>query len=441
MSASSSEHDGCGAARGRTTADAWKAKLSQLDMKWPEGEFGERLVDAMNQENYDQKLGAMHKYRALCAGDSTAKAAGGMRHAMFMMLSARLGFFSPEQEEFALPACDQFFCKPECGAGFFMQHFVEAHSMIEALERAKEICVEKAKREQFKKNCGLDEISFRPELPEEVSKEDMAEATSQLIAYVPDWVVVFICFSTTDLHKLGVLHYTKLHMAMHMDLMVDHCSLLDLDMGLRGADVMDVYMSEQDPKQKDVRVYALGVQNAMMDVRTSVASHYRRISGQNQNVNSSELMKDSFTRLVKYLMVRSPDIDNRRLEDVDFGERSELILARRLRRVKKEYRQSRKREIKNKIKNGEIKEAHEVAATIAEAFYHALAKISAGEEGVKLEAISLPGKMTWLYCTVARCESVVDWWWATEGASAYSKYRLLSDGINKCENEKMQRTK
>lgn len=409
----------------------WRELLEERGFTWPEEdeEFAKDLREAMEESDGAKVI---ERYHRLCR--RRLNNSGHMRLALFLMLSIKLDFMSEEQYYGAKSRVDKLFEAGEPTSAFFFMHLVTSESVERFQCHA--INLDRAYAGRPLDDASEDEAEKEEDDEKEEEKSDeeddgdflsekaMMMAFGEIETQVSDWVVAMVCFAQRPAEKLSLNDSAKLHAVTMMDTVFPGCTLADAEMAMRGIDFMHMYHSvkEGDRFQK---LAQLSARYEKLGVR--VSSRLSKIAGA-EHVDPRVAFGKSFQTLVAYIICdRPPQIPRSEVDGFDYTTRSELLLARTLRRFRRDER-------KRLIKAKEMKKDEKVAITIPEQVLLQVERIAKtntkgerkyvpGELYARLRSISLECAIAWLHCAMCASESVLDWYWFMEGANVYSKFR------------------
>lgn len=436
----------------KTLSEHWRELAESRGFEWPGTEkddrFANELCEAMDEPDGRAMI---QKYHAM--SQRHVASTGKIRLDLFLMLSIKENFMSAEQYYSAKEEIDKLFRRGEPSIAFFFMHLVTA----ESFERfqCKAINLDNAYASSSKADelgspvtgeTSTEENSTvkREENEEEesdgfVSDKAMVMAYGELETKIPDWIVALIVFAVKPGRVLDLNDSAKLHAITTMDTMFPGCTLADASMAMRGVDFMHMHGTIKEGDRFDPKLAHLSSRYSKMGVRESARlSITVVVPDSEKNVEPQLAFSRSFQTLLAYIICdKPPQIARSKVDAFDYTTRSELLLARKLRKFRREER-------KRMIKAGNLKKGESIAITVPErVFVHiqGVAKTNSngerkyvpGEMYARLQSISAECAIAWLHCAMCGSESVLDWYWFMEAATVYSKFAENRTLFNKIE--------
>jgi hypothetical protein len=444
----------------KSMSEHWRELAEERGFSWPEKdeEFSRDLREAMDEPDGVKMI---EKYRRLCR--HRISSTGEIRLELFLLISIKNNFMSPEQYYGAKERVDSLFELGNPTVAFFFNHVVTSQSLEKFQCKAlhlDNVYTEVAKKEENNDDSGdsednaeekdekVEQDGEKDDEKEEDEEEEkdsyfasnkaMMMAFGEIEIVIADWMIAFIVFAQEPAKVLSMNDSAKLHSVTMMDTMFPGCTLADVDVAMRGVDFMHIYhtIKEGDRFQ---RLGYLSAKDENRSVRACARLSKVIDTGRKDGADPRISFGKSFQSLVAYIVCECPpNIPREDVENFDYTTRSELLLARTLRRFRREER-------KRLIKKKEMTKSDKVAITIPEQVLLQVERVARvgkngerrlvpGELYARLKSVSLECAIAWLYCAMANSESVLDWYWFMEGANVYSKFRenrALFDQIEK----------
>jgi transcription elongation factor Elf1 len=380
----------------------WRELAESRGFEWPtDPDLKKDLELAMDCQDGQEMI---KRYLSMSQAKRSArvKESGMIRLSLFLILSLKLNFMSPRQYITAREHIDELFSVPEKGAAFFFQYLTESEGVLRANVKAMQI---------ERKKIGKETAEGEEAETIAVSRDSMSKAFDEMRVVAPSWVIGFLVFAQNSAEALDLVDFAKSFVVASMDISVDHCSLSDIDMAIRGISVMDVFDKSEgdDPIRK---IAEASSRHVNMGVRESARLSYYHA----KQIDSKKSFGKSFNELVVYILCKTPPNITRKDEArFTYTELGLLGLSRKLRRAKKAAR-----------KQKAITIPEHVARVMSEMALSGQDGRPAYKPGDLYDLLSVVNKecaIGWLHCQMCGSENVIDWWWFMKGATVYSDFR------------------